>query len=191
MTFAQNVDYDLTKEKSRPAVCSGGGAWGEIIVNGKKYFRERCARRGICCDAWFKLGAQSSVNNGGYVYHCPPELRKDGQRYAVNYVWERELYIAWNVTSPDAQGQTVFRLLQGALEGAEPESPAGRGEGGGAPRLGKRDGVCLWPRRGGCVFGRCDGGRNRRPRLKKEFGQENGRFSVLGEASIVHINGLY
>ena len=99
MTFAQNVDYDLTKEKSRPAVCSGGGAWGEIIVNGKKYFRERCARRGICCDAW---------------------LRKDGQRYAVNYVWERELYIAWNVTSPDAQGQTVFRLLQGALEGAEP-----------------------------------------------------------------------
>ena len=120
MTFAQNVDYDLTKEKSRPAVCSGGGAWGEIIVNGKKYFRERCARRGICCDAWFKLGAQNSVNNGGYVYHCPPELRKDGQRYAVNYVWERELYIAWNVTSPDAQGQTVFRLLQGALEGAEP-----------------------------------------------------------------------
>ena len=103
MTFAQNVDYDLTKEKSRPAVCSGGGAWGEIIVNGKKYFRERCARRGICCDAWFKLGAQNSVNNGGYVYHCPPELRKDGQRYAVNYVWERELYIAWNVTSPDAQ----------------------------------------------------------------------------------------
>ena len=102
MTFAQNVDYDLTKEKSRPAVCSGGGAWGEIIVNGKKYFRERCARRGICCDAWFKLGAQNSVNNGGYVYHCPPELRKDGQRYAVNYVWERELYIAWNVTSPDA-----------------------------------------------------------------------------------------
>ena len=60
------------------------------------------------------------MNNGGYVYHCPPELRKDGQRYAVNYVWERELYIAWNVTSPDAQGQTVFRLLQGALEGAEP-----------------------------------------------------------------------
>ncbi len=120
MTFAQNVDYDLTKEKSRPAVCSGGGAWGEIIVNGKKYFRERCARRGICCDAWFKLGAQNSVNNGGYVYHCPPELRKDGQHYAVNYVWERELYIAWNVTSPDAQGQTVFRLLQGALEGAEP-----------------------------------------------------------------------
>ena len=45
-------------------------------------------------------------------------LRKDGQRYAVNYVWERELYIAWNVTSPDAQGQTVFRLLQDALEGA-------------------------------------------------------------------------
>ena len=45
-------------------------------------------------------------------------LRKDGQRYAVNYV--RELYIAWNVTSSDAQGQTVFHLLQGALEGAEP-----------------------------------------------------------------------
>ena len=47
-------------------------------------------------------------------------LRKDGQRYAVNYVRERELYIAWNVTSSDAQGQTVFRLLQDALEGAEP-----------------------------------------------------------------------
>ena len=47
-------------------------------------------------------------------------LRKDGQRYAVNYVRERELYIAWNVTSPDAQGQTAFRLLQDALEGAEP-----------------------------------------------------------------------
>lgn len=41
-------------------------------------------------------------------------------RPCKSYVRERELYIAWNVTSPDAQGQTVFRLLQGALEGAEP-----------------------------------------------------------------------
>lgn len=124
---------------------------------------------------------------------CPPKqmLRKDGQRYAVNYVRERELYIAWNVTSPDAQGQTVFRLLQGALEGAEPNRLLAVEKAAGHRGWGKRDGVCLWPRRGGCVFGCCDGGRNRRPRPMKEFGQENGRFSVLGEASIVNITGLY
>ena len=46
--------------------------------------------------------------------------RRGAYAKAGNYVWERELYIAWNVASPDAQGQTVFRLLQGALEGAEP-----------------------------------------------------------------------
>ena len=113
-------------------------------------------------------------------------LRKDGQRYAVNYVRERELYIAWNVTSPDAQGQTVFRLLQGALEGAEPnrllavEKAAGH-------RGWEKETVYVFGRD---VFGRCDGGRNRRPRPMREFGQENGRFSVLGEASIVHITGL-
>ncbi len=53
------------------------------------------------------------------MYHCPPELRKDGQRYAVNYVGSGSC-ISRGTTSPDAQGQTVFRLLQGALEGAEP-----------------------------------------------------------------------
>ena len=155
----------------------------------KVFFASAARAGGICCDAWFKLGAQNSVNNGGYVYHCPPELRKDGQRYAVNYVWERELYIAWNVTSPDAQGQTVFRLLQGALEGAEPNRLLAVEKAEGHRGWGKRRCMSLaetrWMR-----FGRCDGGRNRRPRPMKKFGQENGRFSVLGEASIVHINGL-
>lgn len=89
-------------------------------MNGKTYFRACCLHRGIPCDAWFKLGAQNSKSNGGYVYHCPPELRQDGQRYAVNYVKERELYIAWDVTHPDAQGKTVFRLLFSALEGMKP-----------------------------------------------------------------------
>ena len=47
------------------------------------------------------------------------------------------------------------------------ELSAGRGEGGGAPRLGERDGVCLWPGRGGRVFGRCDcGERSGKTRLK-------------------------
>ena len=89
-------------------------------MNGKMYFQKCCQDADVDCGTVFKLGAQSAKYSGGYVYHCPPELRKEGQRYAVNYVRERELYIAWNVTSPDAQGQTVFRLLQGALEGAEP-----------------------------------------------------------------------
>ena len=89
-------------------------------MNGKSYFRACCKRRGIPCDAWFKLGAQNSKSNGGYVYHCPPELRTDGQLYAVNYVHERGLYIAWNVTHPDAQEKTVFRLLISALEDAKP-----------------------------------------------------------------------
>ncbi len=103
------------------------------------------------------------------VYHCPPELRKDGQRYAVNYVWERELYIAWNVTSPDAQGQFCFRLLARCAGGRGAESPAGRGEGGGAPRLGKKRRCMSFGRDAVDAFGCCDGGRNRRPRPMKEL----------------------
>ena len=46
-------------------------------------------------------------------------IDREGERLLKMCIRDR-LYIAWNVTSPDAQGQTVFRLLQGALEGAEP-----------------------------------------------------------------------
>ena len=49
-----------------------------------------------------------------------PAGTEEGRAALRRQLCAGELYIAWNVTSPDAQGQTVFRLLQGALEGAEP-----------------------------------------------------------------------
>ena len=94
---------------------------GKIMkTNGKTYFRECCAGRGIPEDMWFKIGAQNAKSNGGYVYHCPPELRKNGQLYAVNYVKERDLYIAWNLAIPEARTKKVFRLLFVALEDMKP-----------------------------------------------------------------------
>ena len=63
-------------------------------MNGKNFFRACCNQMGIHCDTRFKLGAQNSKNSGGYVYHCPPELRTREQRYAVNYISDRDIYLA-------------------------------------------------------------------------------------------------
>ena len=93
---------------------------GEIRVNGKSYFRACCKKQGIPCEAWFKLGAQNSQNSGGYVYHCPPALRGPQMRYAVNYIKDRELYVAWDLSAPGTEDKTVFRVVAGALDRVQP-----------------------------------------------------------------------
>ena len=119
---------------------------GRDHVNGKKVFRERCARRGESAATHGSNSARkNSVNNGGYAVPLPAGTEEGRTALRRQLCVEGAVYRAER-DSPDAQGQTVFRLLQGALEGAGAESPAGRGEGGGAPRLGKKETVwCLWP----------------------------------------------
>lgn len=114
-------------------------------MNGKNFFRACCNQMGIHCDTRFKLGAQNSKNSGGYVYHCPPELRTREQRYAVNYISDRDIYLAWDLSVSGTENKTVFRVRAGELE----NHGAGQGEihsqDAEAVRVGKRDGVCVRP----------------------------------------------
>ncbi len=88
-------------------------------MNGKNFFRACCNQMGIHCDTRFKLGAQNSKNSGGYVYHCPPELRTREQRYAVNYISDRDIYLAWDLSVSGTENKTVFRVRVGELENME------------------------------------------------------------------------
>lgn len=88
-------------------------------MNGKNFFRACCNQMGIHCDTRFKLGAQNSKNSGGYVYHCPPELRTREQRYAVNYIGDRDIYLAWDLSVSGTENKTVFRVRAGELENME------------------------------------------------------------------------
>ena len=88
-------------------------------MNGKNFFRACCNQMGIHCDTRFKLGAQNSKNSGGYVYHCPPELRTREQRYAVNYISDRDIYLAWDLSVSGTENKTVFRVRAGELENME------------------------------------------------------------------------
>ena len=85
-------------------------------MNGKSYFCACCEKRGIPYKKWFKLGAQNSQSNGGYVYHCPTRLRGPSHRYVVNYLSDLELYVAWNLNAPGSRKKTVFRILKKELE---------------------------------------------------------------------------
>ena len=78
-------------------------------MNGKNFFRACCNQMGIHCDTRFKLGAQNSKNSGGYVYHCPPELR----------ISDRDIYLAWDLSVSGTENKTVFRVRAGELENME------------------------------------------------------------------------
>lgn len=86
-------------------------------MDGKKYFCACCRRVGLDSAEVFKIGEQSSLCYGGYVYHCPTRLRGPSHRYAVNYIAELDLYVAWSLTAPGAEKKTVFRVLKKELEG--------------------------------------------------------------------------
>lgn len=82
---------------------------------GKKYFREVCQQHGIDCDTYFKVGAQNNVNNAGYVYKCPHTNRRPSQIFAVNYLRDLDMYLAWSLEEPKASQKDVFRLLKSSL----------------------------------------------------------------------------
>ena len=91
-------------------------------MNGKMYFQKCCQDAEVDCDIRFKLGAQTAKYSGGYVYHCPYKLRAPSQTHIVNYLKERDIYVAWALDYPEAKRKVVFRVLENAL------SPLNRGE---------------------------------------------------------------
>lgn len=89
-------------------------------MNGKNFFRACCNQMGIPCDTRFKLGAQNSKNSGGYVYHCPPELRTQGAALRrSNYISDRDIYLAWDLSVSGTENKTVFRVRADELENME------------------------------------------------------------------------
>ena len=91
-------------------------------MKGKMYFQKCCQDAEVDCGMFFKLGAQTAKYSGGYVYHCPYKLRAPSQTHIVNYLKERDIYVAWALDYPEAKRKVVFRVLENAL------SPLNRGE---------------------------------------------------------------
>lgn len=84
-------------------------------LDGKKYFHEVCRQHGIDCDTYFKVGSQNCVNNAGYVYRCPRENRKPSQIFAVNYLRDLDVYVAWSLKTSKADTYNSFRVLKGEV----------------------------------------------------------------------------
>lgn len=89
-------------------------------MNGKTYFQKCCRDADVDCDALFKLGAQNARYSGGYVYHCPCKLRAPSQTFVVNYLKEKDIYIAWALDYPDARQKIVFRVLEAPIRQLRP-----------------------------------------------------------------------
>lgn len=84
-------------------------------MNGKKYFHEVCRQHGIDCDTYFKVGSQMIENSAGYVYKCPAPNRKPSQIFAVNYLRDLDVYVAWNLKTSKANTYNTFRVLKAEL----------------------------------------------------------------------------
>ena len=84
-------------------------------MNGKMYFQKCCQDAEVDCGMFFKLGEQTAKYSGGYVYHCPYKLRVSSQTHIVNYLKERDIYVAWALDYPEAKRKVVFRVLENAL----------------------------------------------------------------------------
>lgn len=91
-------------------------------MKGKMYFQKCCQDAEVDCGMLFKLGEQTAKYSGGYVYHCPYKLRAPSQTHIVNYLKERDIYVAWALDYPEAKRKVVFRVLENALR------PLNRGE---------------------------------------------------------------
>ena len=85
-------------------------------MDGKNYFQEVCRQHGIDCDTYFKIGAQNRVEADGYVYRCPKPNRKPSQIFAVNYLRDLDVYVAWSLKTSKADTYCSFRVLKGELE---------------------------------------------------------------------------
>ena len=84
-------------------------------MKGKMYFQKCCQDAEVDCGMFFKLGEQTAKYSGGYVYHCPYKLRAPSQTHIVNYLKERDIYVAWALDYPEAKRKVVFRVLENAL----------------------------------------------------------------------------
>lgn len=91
-------------------------------MKGKMYFQKCCQDAEVDCGMFFKLGEQTAKYSGGYVYHCPYKLRAPSQTHIVNYLKERDIYVAWALDYPEAKRKVVFRVLEHSLR------PLNRGE---------------------------------------------------------------
>ena len=85
-------------------------------MSGKQFFCVCCKQMGLDPSEFFKIGEQNTACSGGYVYHCPYKLRTPSQIYIVNYLKNRDIYVAWGLDHPDAQKKIVFRVLEKPLE---------------------------------------------------------------------------
>lgn len=84
-------------------------------MKGKMYFQKCCQDAEVDCGMFFKLGEQTAKYSGGYVYHCPYKLRAPSQTHIVNYLKERDIYVAWALDYPEAKRKVVFRVLENSL----------------------------------------------------------------------------
>lgn len=88
---------------------------GGMLLDGKKYFHEVCRQHGIDCDTYFKVGLQNRVEANGYVYRCPHTNRKPSQIFAVNYLRDLDVYVAWSLKTSKADTYNSFRVLKAEL----------------------------------------------------------------------------
>ena len=83
-----------------------------MLLDGKKYFHEVCRQHGIDCNTYFKVGSQNRVEADGYVYKCPATSRKTSQIFAVNYLRDLDVYVAWSLKTSKANAYNSFRVLK-------------------------------------------------------------------------------
>ena len=84
-------------------------------LGGKDYFQDACAKLGIDCNRYFKIGAQNTIRGNSYTFHSDSRNRAETVQFMINYVKALDAYIAWNLNEPKAKSKGNFSVLESEL----------------------------------------------------------------------------
>lgn len=81
-------------------------------LNGKEFFEKCCLECGIDCKAHFQLGHSTQLAKGRFSHTFSELTRVESMDYAVCYMNQYNLYIAWSLREPKASRKRTFSLKQ-------------------------------------------------------------------------------
>lgn len=83
---------------------------GEVVMDGKRHFRDCCKTLELDCDNLFQLGKCSVPVSGRLRHRFDFQKRKKSQIFAVCYVEKENVYVAWNLKVKKAAKKSMFSV---------------------------------------------------------------------------------
>jgi len=83
---------------------------GGYTMYGIRHFRDCCKTMKLDCDSLFQLGQCGTTVSQRLTHRFDHHKRKDSHIFAVCYVKQHNLYVAWSLKAKKANHKSVFTL---------------------------------------------------------------------------------